>query len=324
MELDDSAIWQLFIQSLYADILEEEQFFVRKPLLAHYTSLGSLEKILLTDEVWFSNPLFMNDLEEVRFGILNGATRLMQNVALYQALGTPARRDIFRASLDEAMNVYGKEHLLDTYVFCLSEHDPANRDGQLSMWRGYGGNGKGAAIVFDTSKLGQLPNSPLILAKVQYGSTDQRFAWIDKMAATVAEVIGKSAIPDDKLYLASGAAFERIKLFALFTKHGGFSEEREWRVVYQLERDAEKRLAPMFGYLHGDQGVEPKLKFKVVPVPGFTADDLSLEKIVSAILLGPSTSSELAKRSVERMLELIGKSTLKDRIVASTIPFRAL
>jgi hypothetical protein len=68
--------------------------------------------------------------------------------------------------------------------------------------------------------------------------------------------------------------------------------------------------------------VEPKLRFKVAPLAGVTDHELSLENIVSAILLGPSTSSPLAAASVARMLDLIGKPALKARLHASTIPFR--
>jgi hypothetical protein len=48
----------------------------RPPLLAHYTSIKAMEAILKTNKVWFSNPLFMNDLQEVRFGITEGAGSL--------------------------------------------------------------------------------------------------------------------------------------------------------------------------------------------------------------------------------------------------------
>lgn len=64
--MNDLEIVQAF-SPLYDDVKEADQFYVKKPLLAHYTSLSTLEKILETDEIWFSNPLFMNDLEEVRF-----------------------------------------------------------------------------------------------------------------------------------------------------------------------------------------------------------------------------------------------------------------
>jgi len=83
-------------------------------------------------------------------------------------------------------------------------------------------------------------------------------------------------------------------------------------------------LEKILHYLNGPRGVEPKLRFAIRPIDGLTDPDLSLEKIVNAILLGPSTSSPLAARSVARMLDVIGKAALKDRLFASTIPYRAM
>jgi hypothetical protein len=178
--------------------------------------------------------------------------------------------------------------------------------------------------VFDTSKLTYVETSPLIVAPVQYGSADERYEWCRKAASIVASVLNQNQIPDDQIHVASAAAVERIKLFALFTKHHGFREENEWRVVYMSDRDMDGRLKPMLHYFNGPRGIEPKLRYKVAPVERVTAPDLSLEKLLSAILLGPSTSSLLARRSVERMLEVIGKPELKDRLFASSIPFRAI
>jgi hypothetical protein len=74
--------------------------------------------------------------------------------------------------------------------------------------------------------------------------------------------------------------------------------------------------------MNGSRGVEPKLKLKFEPIEGITPPDFSLDKIVAGILLGPSTSSALAVRSVGRMLDLIGRPELKNRLVASSIPLR--
>lgn len=82
--MNDLEIVQAFLP-LYADVVEADQFYVKKPLLAHYTSLSTLEKILETDEVWFSNPLFMNDLEEVRFGVLRGVDLVLQSQEISDA-----------------------------------------------------------------------------------------------------------------------------------------------------------------------------------------------------------------------------------------------
>lgn len=319
--MEDTEIMSLF-NPLYEDITEQDVFHIRKPLLAHYTSLEVLEKILRTNEIWFSNPLFMNDLEEVRFGLVGGVNKLKENDVVRTALGTEDRHTAFIEALDYYVNQFEQKHLLDTYIFCMSEHDPDDNDGMLSMWRGYGGNGRGGALVFDTSKLEIVEGSPLILAPVRYGSLEERLGWFDGMGSSVKKILDENQIPDDKIHLASYAVFERMKLFALFSKHSGFLEEKEWRVVYMSDRDQGRRLKPMLGYLNGPRGVEPKLRFKIEPIDGFTSPDFSFNKILASIVLGPSTSSPLAVRSIERMLELIHKPELKDRLIASTIPLR--
>ena len=73
--MDDVQIFKLF-DPLFADLLKGGSFPAKRPLLAHYTSITVLEAILRSNEIWFSNPLFMNDVEEVRFGINAGAKSL--------------------------------------------------------------------------------------------------------------------------------------------------------------------------------------------------------------------------------------------------------
>ena len=149
-------------------------------------------------------------------------------------------------------------------------------------------------------------------------------AYIDRISQIVADLLAKSDIADDQFHIAAGAIFERLMVLAPFTKHRGFSEEKEWRVVYLSTRDEEKKLAHMLGYSSGSRGIEPKLKFKVAAVEGVTSSDLSFEEITSAILLGPTMSSPLAHRSVARMLDLKEKPALKNRLFASSIPFRQM
>jgi hypothetical protein len=107
------------------------------------------------------------------------------------------------------------------------------------------------------------------------------------------------------------------------TGHRGFSEEKEWRVVYMRSRDAGKIFDRMFSYAVGPRGVEPKLKFKLEAIAGLTETDLSLSKITDRIILGSSLSSPLALATVGKMLDSLGLTELKPRLIASTIPFRA-
>jgi hypothetical protein len=190
------------------------------------------------------------------------------------------------------------------------------------MWRGYGAQGNGAAIVFDSSKMEILEDSPLIVSKVEYASGKDREDLIKAKLSEFAAILKKAKLTDDQLYLAAHALFERLKLFALFTKHKGFSEEREWRIVYLPDRDPKKALKPMFDYSLGKNGVEPRLKLKLEPIDGIIPSSAKLEILLSRIILGPAISSVLAQKSVCRMLERIGKSDMVDRVMPSTIPLR--
>ena len=146
---------------------------------------------------------------------------------------------------------------------------------------------------------------------------------MDEKIATLAAVLVAEDIPEEVVYLAALAIFQRIKLFALFTKHVGFKEEREWRLVYQCENDPTNQVGVTLGYLNGPRGIEPKLRLVVKTIPGLTVTDLSLETLVSSILLGPTTASPLALASTKRMVKLI-QPGLVDRVFASGIPFRSL
>jgi len=151
-KMNDQEVSNLF-EPLWADLKGNDSYPARRPLLAHYTSMVVLEAILRDNEVWFSNPLFMNDLEEVRFGINEGASLFLASQEIDSACGSQQRSNMLKAAFKYWYDQFANEHVLDTYVFCLSEHIKEDTDGLLSMWRGYGGNGSGAAIVFDTAKL---------------------------------------------------------------------------------------------------------------------------------------------------------------------------
>jgi hypothetical protein len=267
--------------------------------------------------------------EEMRMGLALGA-ELFPKFA-EQVGGTPERTRI----LVEAFSFFythlaTTEAVLDTYIFCLSEHRPDDRDGLLSMWREYGAKGNGAALVFNTQKLHYQQHSPLRVAKVEYATREQRAQKLEKQFAEWAKITQQAALADDRLYVAAYAIFSFVKALALCTKHVGFSEEREWRVSYLSEHDPFGYLKCRLDYFIGPRGIEPKLKYKFGKV--YRSDPLvpdakpletrALTDILEFILLGPSVSSPLSKLAFLRMLKQLGKDQFADRVLSSTIPLR--
>jgi Protein of unknown function (DUF2971) len=298
-------------------------------LLAHYTSVEVAEKILRDEEVWLSNPLYMNDLEEMRAGIGLGS-QLFPQFAQQAAVGDPNRTRRLVEGFNHYVAHLVSEAALDTYVFCFCEHDPSKHmDGILSMWREYGRKGNGAALVFNTQKVRYQPHHPLLIVKVRYASSNERIQQLQLGLTEWVRITHAINLPDDKLYLAAYAAFYFVKALSLITKHRGFSEEQEWRIIYVPERDPLGYLTPQLDYFVGPRGVEPKLRYKFGPIlrpaEGRTGDDLptgKLSEILEFIVLGPSISSPLSKSSFIRMLQRIGKSQFSDLVFPSTIPLR--
>ena len=316
-------VTQTVADALWDDVLAESTFPQKRLLLAHYTSIATLEAIAASNELWFSNPLLMNDFEEVRFGINTSVNMFYNDERIPAACGNAERHQLLAKAFGLCHTQFDQEHAFDTYVMCFSEHDDGDTDGRLSMWRGYGANGAGAALIFDTSQINYNEESPFLITPVSYGSTKERQAWIGRKLGQFCELIAAIQPTQDKLEMLAYILFERFKLMSLCTKHCGFKEEREWRAIYRPERDIEKRLVSMLHYGFGRTGIEPKLKFRVEPLANLFAADLSLEKVISQILLGPSVSSAMSANTIRRMLHLRGRGSLASKVIASTIPYRA-
>jgi hypothetical protein len=317
----DEEILVLF-DELSTSVVDDAWAKGERPLLAHYTSIRALEKILRDDEIWFSNPLFMNDLEEMRFGFNVGFDKVMSSPIVNQASGSDERAAEIRRIFLHYYQQYDAEHAFNVYVFCASRHDPEDNDGRLSMWRAYGGNGAGASIVFNTASLGEVVDSPLIIAKVRYASPSERSEHIESILEQWGKIVASHEIASDKLYLVTYRLFYLIELFALTTKHRGFVEEEEWRIIYMPDRDTKKLLTDRFDYDISGRGVEPKLKLKLTTLPEGLGTGLSLATLLDRIILGPSISTTLARKSIVRMLEKVHKAEFVNRVFSSSIPLR--
>lgn len=290
------------------------------PLLAHYTSIGTLERIAQTGEIWFSNPLYMNDVDELRYGMNLGLHAVRSHQGLREAC-PPAHYNALLDAFDTLYTDFDGDAAFDVYVFSCSEHDEdIGDDGLLSMWRGYGGDGNGVAIVFDMDPL-LATRSPLLVRQVQYLSYEASEVWMEDKLQHFAQALRRVGGSVESMKDAAALLFERIKLFALFTKHRGFHEEREWRIVYLREQDRDGMFAQRLHYAISKRGIEPRLRFTPAVLQPESARP-RLEDMVQRIILGPVLATPLALRSVARMLELY-QPAWADRVRRSTTPYRA-
>lgn len=186
------------------------------------------------------------------------------------------------------------------------------------MWRGYGASGDGVAIVMDTARIKSVQDSPMILSEVKYGTAEERREWIKVMISKFSVVIAINKLEGEALRVAAHMFLQRLRYFALFTKHAGFADEREWRMVYFKERDTKGIYTDRLSYHIGPFGVEPKLKMKGVIEAGIS----SIDALVESIITGPTVSSPIAVASLKRMLESMGKHELTKVVHPSGTPLR--
>ena len=248
---------------LHADLTNMVTIADRPTFLAHYTSLEVLEKIMQHNELWFSHPFFMNDLQEMRFGIVEGCKIFYQfsrHQEFITACGSEARAANLASYFAGCASNFQLMNKFDVYVLCLSKHDDdADSDGLLSMWRGYGANGDGAALIFKTDQWKPMEHSPLLAGNVIYGTNDERRKWLEEMYRKALKIINSESIPDDQLHVAATEMFKSMEMFALLSKHKGFQEEKEWRIIYLPDWDGLQLLKGQISYSIGKRGIEPRL-----------------------------------------------------------------
>jgi hypothetical protein len=326
--MDQAALQALFLP-LYSEFINLVSLNnPARPLhLAHYTSLEVLEKIIINNEIWFSNPLFMNDHQEMRFGMTEGVRVLsllqQDNDLMFQIGGQDKFSDVMNA-FQNALNSFEINHSFNLYIFCLSEYNFEKPDGSLSMWRGYGANGQGAALVFNTNFITPVEKSPLFFGKVEYLSVKERAIALNNIYRKCLDFLNK--LPDKQEFRQYvGVQIFRLSLIhALTTKHHGFEEEYEWRIIYFPDFDVLNLMKDCFCYVRKGNCIEPKLKFPIEPLQIEPRQTWSFDTIVDRIVLGPTHYSYLALNSAKRMLQNLGKPNFAEKIWVSEIPYRPI
>jgi hypothetical protein len=261
-------------------------------VLYHYTTSSGLLGILNTKRIWATHARFLNDAQELDYGL----TLIREILHSYPA------GDLVSAAathLTESRPAY--------FLTCFCAVDDL-----LSQWRAYARspNGTGYSLGFETRFL---PAEHLV--EVEYDPATQAVAVRSAIDEHLARV-GKYS--EDYLRFSLQAALLRL---AIRLKHPTFREEREWRLVYYLEDEYSG-----FDYTSWRAEFRASDRFIVpyIQVELPTRDSLSGKDPLhlKSIRVGPSANPEEARYALKWMIWSYDYPENEPTLYASETPLR--
>ena len=265
----------------------------------------------------------MNDFMEIRHGqnclveAWNGANGGAQLQVLLEELETGLSHKI-----ENQFSRYRGERDLQSFLISVSEHgnsrDSEDKYGRLSMWRAYGGN-TNVAFVFK--------NKPFIM-----GPEDLN-AWSSPVLYQDAD-----GFKDEFLTMVKGLedSFEFLKTIdvreveewlvwafhfaTISTKHPGFAEEREWRIIHSPSMYPSSRIDYSIETIRGVPQKVYKLPLKNVSNEGLTG--ATLPELIEKIIVGPTENPCQIREALALKLEEKGVSNAWEKVIISDIPLR--
>ena len=290
---------------------------------AHYTSGDAARKIIVGDgsgkrSLWLRSSRLMNDFSEVSLGqsCLGAAFRdwrlhdRFKRVldSLYPTL-YPA---IANALINEEAELGDKAYLLS-----LALHDEQeSRMGKLSMWRAYGGDDN-ICLVFNTAPFMIYQSAyEFVLSPVMYGGEKEFVREFEGVVYRLEQRVPLlRSLSADDIYLNLKRALD---FAVLSTKHVGFHEETEWRVIHQhSEHRPDPPSIP-------DPSDPTKLVYQL-PMenrPDANLWGAELGEVLDRIIIGPTRDVPATIADYVSLLREAGISNAEDRVVFCNIPLR--
>ena len=285
----------------------------------HYTSAEVAFSIFKNKQIWLRRPQLMNDFQELEWGFscLVHAWTSEVGLGLQGELNT-----MFPGSAKRTAEYFDSVQPLiraRTYMTCISEHDNDEDElGRLSMWRAYGGNA-GVAVVLNPAVFASTTDAlNTYTYPVSYHTPKDV---VDRFSRVLARVIEDRAfLIEQGESFVSGYLNELFLNVVLATKHPGFREEREWRVIHTEHHGRSEHLIYEHAVVRGMPQQLVKLPLKNIPEEGLVGLDAS--ELIDRIIIGPNEFA-LEIRSV--LLDLLEASNVPDalqKVWISNIPVR--
>lgn len=277
-----------------------------KRSLYHYTDAKGLAGILQSRELWFTDIFYLNDPEEISFGLRIARKIMCRKIETSSKLVRAFFKKI------EKLFTHRLGVILDFYVFSLSR-----KANDLGQWRAYADDGRGFAIGFSPKfLLNQFNDSVphVFFGKAIYNRGEALCIFQETIEKAIEAIECSCASGDqDSKFLDELALslIPSILWYSLTVKHPAYRHEEEIRLFI-----VKPRASDLTGLSTRTRGS------KLVP---YVARKLPLDEpgAITRIIIGPAVDYSETRHSVNSLLNSCGiKYNLK--IWPSCIPYRAI
>jgi hypothetical protein len=266
----------------------------------YYTTADTATSILKNREIWLRSTTTMNNYMEADYGF----------ECLRSAYGSASGK-AFKAALDaccpglseglEAMfNAWLPDILGDTDMTCVSEHcDDEDGHGRLSMWRAYGGRAGVALVINGAVMLTESHVLGVYASPVAYLNHDTFATELVRITENIERETAfiKRLDPD----VVKNAVFNMLRFAVLCTKHPGFHEEREWRILSSPAMHPSSLVRKAVEVIRGTPQTVLKMELKNRPDEGLLG--LALPDLLNRIIIGPCEFPQAILRAFRRLLK---------------------
>lgn len=300
----------------------EKYLEMKKPgaCFVHYSSAEAAFHIIKSKRMRLRNAAVMNDFMEIEHG-LNCLARSWKGTSGDRLKATID--DMFPGTADEVAKLFDSwaPHFREnTYITCLSEHDPKKEDGlgRLSMWRAYGG-AAGVAVVLNPKVFLSVSEAlPAFTSPVAYLSEEAFEAEFNRVTDNIIATREFLMVEGKQAFV--GMLFHAFRTAVLCTKHPGFAEEREWRVIYAPTFASSDLIERSVELIRGVPQIVYSIPFKDYPDKDFVGAELPT--LIDRVIIGPTQFPEQLRQATIVLLEGADVPDAAKRVVCSSIPLR--
>lgn len=296
------------LQSIHREISEKflkwaekeigSLFYFNDEIIYHYTDVAGLKGIIENNCLWATNLSYVNDSREL-------------------ALGINTYRDVCKKLLEKEKKNKLFKKIVSSFLDCLNQKYISNRyacaftsnGDQLSQWRGYGLNGLGYAIGFESEELIKNLTPQADPSRVIY-DVEAQVKYVEKHITDLVSGFLKR-LPEERISKKQTinkivkVLEEETEWSVLSFKHKGFEEESESRLHLAYENIDRVLVMEKKGILVPYVELRAKNKKK-----------LPIRKIT----IGPTADFDRAWKGVSFLLEKNGFKGVE--VSKSQIPFK--